>query len=228
MPQPLHHLFEVTPSAAVAPVLRTPQAAVPSGVSFERNLRQREFRPLDPGTDSGARPVGKRIQEYLAKPFPALHPTTHFVSQYARSGKSRGPRSTAPAISPQIAAAIRDASRLHRVPEQLIHAVVRAESAYNPHAVSRAGARGLMQLMPGTASDLQVRNSFDVRENIDGGTRYLRQMLDANRQNIPLAVAAYNAGPEAVRRFGGIPPYRETRNYVDRVMSYFHSPAKTV
>ncbi len=106
------------------------------------------------------------------------------------------------------------------VEKSLVKAVIHAESGYNPNAVSPKGAAGLMQLMPDTARGLKVNNSFDPRENIRGGVRYLRFLLDTFRGDVPLALAAYNAGLSKVSKYGGIPPYAETQNYVSRVLSY--------
>jgi soluble lytic murein transglycosylase-like protein len=109
------------------------------------------------------------------------------------------------------------------VSASLIKAVIHAESGYNPNAVSRKGASGLMQLMPGTARSLKVSNSFDPKDNVEGGVKYLRFLLDTFRGDVSLAVAAYNAGLNKVARYGGIPPYNETRTYVNRVLSYMQS-----
>ena len=97
-------------------------------------------------------------------------------------------------------------------------AVIRVESGFNPRAVSPKGAQGLMQLMPATASQLGVRNVFDVAENIDGGVRHLRGLIERFDNNLPLALAAYNAGERAVLQYGGIPPYPETEQYVARIL----------
>jgi soluble lytic murein transglycosylase-like protein len=102
----------------------------------------------------------------------------------------------------------------------LIRAVVRAESDFNPMVVSPAGAQGLMQLMPDLAAELGVADVFDPRENIMGGARYLRWLLDRNRGNIPLTLASYNAGPATVSKYRKIPPFRETQRYVKRITGF--------
>jgi len=103
----------------------------------------------------------------------------------------------------------------------LVRAVIQVESGYNARAVSHKGAMGLMQLMPTTARELGVSDPFDPEANVGGGTRYLRKMLDHFDNKITLALAGYNAGPEAVRRYGGVPPYRETREYIQRVLRLY-------
>jgi Transglycosylase SLT domain len=118
----------------------------------------------------------------------------------------------------EIHAHIREVAARYQVSPRLVAAVIEAESEFNPRAVSRKGARGLMQLMPATASSLQVENSFDPFENIEGGVRHLRRLIDRFDGNLPLAIAAYNAGEQAVVVHGGIPPYRETRRYVARIL----------
>ncbi len=114
---------------------------------------------------------------------------------------------------------IKASSAKYGVSPALVRAVIQAESGYNPNAVSRAGASGLMQLMPGTAKSLNVSNSFDPKQNVDGGVRYLKFLLDTFKGDVSLALAAYNAGLSKVARYGGIPPYQETQTYVNRVLA---------
>jgi soluble lytic murein transglycosylase-like protein len=114
------------------------------------------------------------------------------------------------------------AGAAHDLDVELLASVIRAESDGNVHAVSRAGARGLMQLMPGTATRLGVADSFRAEQNINGGTAYLNDLLLRYHDNLALALAAYNAGPAAVDKYHGIPPYRETRLYVARIIHDFN------
>jgi hypothetical protein len=162
--------------------------------------------------------------------------TTHFTNaptdpRYQRMGFASGtaagwlrlPPPPAGRRGPNVKE-IEDAAERYGVPVKLVSAVIRAESGFNPRAVSRTGARGLMQLMPATASILGVRNSFDPRENIDGGVRHLRGLIDRFPHSLPLAIAAYNAGEKAVTQYGGIPPYPETQDYVTKVLHFYGSP----
>lgn len=118
---------------------------------------------------------------------------------------------------------IEGAARDHELPFSLLKAVIKAESNFDPSAVSRMGAQGLMQIMPETCDELGVSNPFDPEENINGGARYLRRLLTVFDGRLPLALAAYNAGPEAVSRCNGIPSFRETQEFVRSVMNYYHA-----
>jgi Transglycosylase SLT domain len=124
----------------------------------------------------------------------------------------------------EIEAHIREVAVRYEIPPILVAAIVEAESEFNPRAVSRRGARGLMQLMPETATSLRVSDTFDPYENIEGGVRHLRRLMDRYRGNLPLVLAAYNAGDQAVRAYGGVPPYRETRRYVSRILRRIGRP----
>ena len=162
--------------------------------------------------------------------------TVHFTNtptdpQYRRMGFTSGTErgwlqlplpglSSLPDLAPYVRE-IREAAERYGVEEGLIKAVIRVESGFNSRAVSPKGARGLMQLMPGTASMLGVRDSFDPRQNIDGGVRHLRGLIDRFGSDLKLALAAYNAGEQAVMNHRGIPPYRETRDYVTRILGLF-------
>lgn len=132
---------------------------------------------------------------------------------------------SAPATSVDLGSRIEAIALRHGVDARLVDAVIQVESARDPGAISPKGAMGLMQLMPGRATALGVRDVFDPVENLDGGVRHLRDLLTRYAGNLPLALAAYNAGEEAVRRHGGIPPYRETQEYVRKVLGRYHGGA---
>jgi hypothetical protein len=120
------------------------------------------------------------------------------------------------------------ASQTYQVEAALIKAVIMAESGYNPRAVSRKGAQGLMQLMPSTAKWLGVHDAFDPALNIDGGVRYLRRLLDRFDGDVQLALAAYNAGSRYVRKYGGVPPFKATQIYIKKVMKYRNNYRKKI
>jgi len=115
---------------------------------------------------------------------------------------------------------IAEAAEAYDMDPGLIRAVMEAESAFHPFAVSRTGAEGLMQLMPELSTEMGVSNAFDPRENIMGGVRYLKRLLDYHRGDLDLALASYNAGPANVERYGGVPPFRETRHYIKTVRQF--------
>ena len=134
------------------------------------------------------------------------------------SGTAQGWLRLPEALRSRYSGEIREIAARHGVDADLVEAVIRVESAFNPRAVSNKGAQGLMQLMPRTASALGVRNVFDPYQNIDGGVRHLRYLLDKYPGNVPLALAAYNAGEKAVDSYGGVPPYPETVQYVQKIL----------
>ena len=121
---------------------------------------------------------------------------------------------------------IRQAATLYQIPEELVRAVIRVESDFDPRAVSPANARGLMQLIPETAERMMVTDSFDPRQNIFGGVRYLRVLANLFNGDMQLTIAAYNAGEGAVMRYGGIPPYQETQAYVVKVLANYRQYRK--
>jgi hypothetical protein len=161
----------------------------------------------------------------------ALRPAPRSVRAFSESLFSPGLSSTSPvssSLSSPFSSQILEAAKRHRIDPALIAAVIRAESNGFPRAVSRKGARGLMQLMPATARRLGVKSAFDPRENIRAGTAYLAELAERfGETNADLILAAYNAGEHAVEEHGGVPPYRETRDYVRRVLALWGLPASS-
>lgn len=165
----------------------------------------------------------RRIQQ-IEKSFETIETTTdngefgNVLQQAIDSSFSDSPQRTD--VSQEIDDIVKEKADKYNVDESLIKAIIKAESGFNSKAVSPAGAAGLMQLMPGTARGLGVNDVFDVNQNIEGGAKYLKGLLDRFDGDKKLALAAYNAGPNAVKKYGGVPPYRETQAYVKRVLDY--------
>lgn len=122
---------------------------------------------------------------------------------------------------------IKEAAKQNSVHPALIKAVIHAESGFNPRARSNVGARGLMQIMPSTQKYLKLKNAFDPQQNVEAGSRYLKELINRFNGKLSLAIAAYNAGPGAVARFGGVPPYKQTRQYVQKVLAYYRQYLKS-
>lgn len=195
--------------------------------------------------DSQSEPRGMSIRDYVARPVHAIrsfcphpggpkddHSTSPAVdpqpindaSLNKNDSVSMAEETSHPVTElsekDKILNCIEEAAKRYNLPTSLVRAVVKAESDYQVRAVSPAGAQGLMQLMPATARELGVQNPFDISQNIDGGAKYLRKMLDQFDGDIKTALSAYNAGPGTVSKFNGNVPYTETRNYVERVMRF--------
>lgn len=142
----------------------------------------------------------------------------------ARHSAPAGRRGAAGMMREELERLVHETAERHQVDPVLVRAVIEAESNWNPQALSSKGAQGLMQLVPGTAGDLGVKDAFDPGQNLDGGVRYLKMLLEKYDGDLERALAAYNAGPSAVERAGGVPNYRETRAYVQKVTDSYFRP----
>jgi soluble lytic murein transglycosylase-like protein len=157
-------------------------------------------------------------EQKISSPLPATAPRTS--GEISRANL----RDTIPVSYVNI---INSACTRFGVDPSLVHAIVKVESDFNPFAISRKGATGLMQLMPQTANTMNVRNTFSPDENVEGGVKYLRYLLDRYEGNISLTLAAYNAGETAVKKWGTIPPFKETQEYVKKIMQIYNGTGKT-
>src|SRR3989454_4262064 len=177
---------------------------------------------------TAATPVGAEVYKRTASDGTIYFTNIQTSPSYQRAvftpALARGSQRPASADHGVYSQEIAEAAARYAVPERLIWAVIRVESGFDHRAVSRKGARGLMQLMPETAAILGVRDSFNPRENIHAGARHLRGLMERFRYDLPLAIAAYNAGEKPVTSYRGIPPYPETREYVARVLRYYGAP----
>jgi len=170
-----------------------------------------------PAAKEAVKPPPKTLNDYRMEAAPSRQRTQRQKTNLTTAVPAA---ETQPKAPEELQRFIEQAAKKYHLPENLITAVIKVESNFNPRAVSSEGAKGLMQLMPATARKLGVKNAFDIEQNIDGGSRYLKAMLERYNGKTDLALAAYNAGPGAVDRHKGIPPYRETRGYVKKVMTY--------
>ncbi len=174
-----------------------------SNVDIGAGKKNRKVR-TEPNTTKFAKAASRQSPDPSEQTSPAAIPASEGVSHTAYSD------------------IITTACNRHGVDPALVHAIVKVESGFNPYALSRKGAMGLMQLMPQTAVDMNVTNIFNPHENIDGGVKYLRYLIDRYEGNLALALAAYNSGETAVKKWGTIPPFPETQNYVQRVLGLYN------
>jgi len=185
----------------------------------ERIVDEEYERPVPAPESAAAGPASDALR-------PAPRSVRAFSESLSPSPKLTSSSAASPSLSSPFSSQILEAAKQNRIDPGLIAAVIRAESNGSPRAVSRKGARGLMQLMPATARRLGVKSLFDPRENIRGGAAYLAELAERfGETNADLILAAYNAGEHAVEEYGGVPPYRETRDYVRRVLALWGTPA---
>jgi soluble lytic murein transglycosylase-like protein len=172
---------------------------------------QHRWKPVPSANIRAARSAAAEVSHYLG------HDSKSSITEQV-SSFSRG----TPFTQEQIDAAIDQAAARHNVDPSLVRAVIKVESNFNPNAVSRKGAMGLMQLMPQTARSLNVTNPFDPQQNVDAGVRHLKQLMESYGGDVKLSLAAYNAGAGAVARSAGVPRFAETRNYVNRITQLYY------
>jgi hypothetical protein len=173
--------------------------------------KEKRFKPVPSVTMGAARSAAAEVNQYLTR-----------ESNPEDSARANFLRSNGPISQQDVDAAIEQAAARHNVDPNLVRSVIKVESNFNPNAVSRKGAMGLMQLMPSTARSLHVINPFDPQQNVDAGVRHLKKLLESYGGNIKLSLAAYNAGAGAVARSSGVPRFAETQNYVRRITEIYY------
>jgi soluble lytic murein transglycosylase-like protein len=176
------------------------------------SAKEKRFKPVPSATMGAARSAAAEVNQYLRQG----------SNSEDAAANANYLRSTTPISQQDVDAAIEQAAARHNVDPNLVRSVIKVESNFNPNAVSRKGAMGLMQLMPSTARSLHVINPFDPQQNVDAGVRHLKKLLESYGGNIKLSLAAYNAGAGAVARSSGVPHFSETQNYVRRITELYY------
>jgi hypothetical protein len=205
----------VNDSVAAPPSRHTRDSEPPRRTLKYWSSKENRWKPVPPPNGAvmrAAQSAAAEVDEYMG------HDSGQSDSTKIAAANFRGPLAT----SADINTAIEQAAARHNVDPNLVRAVVKVESNFNPNAVSRKGAMGLMQLMPSTARQLNVKNPFDPEQNVDAGVRHLKQLLESYGGDVRLTLAAYNAGAAAVARSSGVPRYAETQNYVRRITNLYH------
>jgi Transglycosylase SLT domain len=210
----------LTQAALVSPALAAPKILSQDGSLVIDNPGAKPGKQNSGSEDTLYELLGQEVQVYIFNKKSRVWPQV-----YGRTVPTPF-RGTLSLQDPQLEALISKYSQIYGVDPTLVRAVMRHESGFKSTAVSPKGAQGLMQLMPGTAALMGVKDPFDPEQNIAGGVGYLRSCLDRFQHNVPLAVAAYNAGPESVAKCGAIPPYRETQVFVNNVMGAYAGPSQ--
>jgi len=209
------HRVYVNDDAPKKQAQHTQSAEAPRRSLVYWSAKENRWKPV-PGHNAAsmraARSAAAEVSQYLA------HDSNQSASARIQNANFRGHIAT----PEEIDAAIAEAASRHNVDPNLVRAVVKVESNFNPNAVSRKGAMGLMQLMPGTARQLNLKNPFDAEQNVDAGVRHLKQLLENYGGDVNLTLAAYNAGSGAVARSAGVPRYAETQNYVRRITNLYY------
>ncbi len=219
--------------SSIAPKLGTSETSS-SDTSFEDYLSDASLLGLDSsslglddsilgsGSNLSGNPVMKNYLENLLDESGDIQNSNILKARKALANSTAYIPTDKTELMELINTAINNASAKYGVDKNLIRAVIKQESSFDPTSISSAGAQGLMQLMPGTADSLHVNDPFNIVQNINGGTLYLRDQLYNFKGDVSLALAAYNAGPNSVNKYGGIPPYAETQNYVKKVTEYYN------